>query len=302
MLLSETQAIKELAEILYPFLPGKPHPYADQDISFLGAAKLAGVEDFWLGGSKKTAIIKLFDLTLTNRPNKFCDLVINIVQKSLLYTNRDHPLTKEEIEKLNKTILKFNFKIPELWDQTFLHSLPSIKPEPYINNTSEFNSLQFKTNLIALTQMQANQRGFAFEKFLNELFSASQLAPRNSFRIIGEQIDGSFQIDSHNYLLEAKWQNDPIRESDLLIFNGKVSGKATWARGLFISYNSFSHDALEAFSRGKATNIIGMTSLDLFFILDDKISLTEAIRKKARWAAETGEFYKSLYELSGYYE
>lgn len=36
--LKEAQAATELAEKLYPFLPGKPHPYADQTLSFPGVA------------------------------------------------------------------------------------------------------------------------------------------------------------------------------------------------------------------------------------------------------------------------
>ena len=119
--------------------------------------------------------------------------------------------------------------------------------------------------------------------------------------IVGEQIDGSFQLDSSTYLLEAKWQSEPIRESELLVFHGKVSGKATWSRGLFLCYNTFSSESLIAFSKGKTTNIIGMTSQDLFFVLEENISLPDAIRYKTRWAAETGEFYKSIYELINIY-
>jgi hypothetical protein len=55
-------------------------------------------------------------------------------------------------------------------------------------------------------QLAPNPRGFAFERFLDELFTAFKLAPRRSFRLVGEQIDGSFHLASETYLLEAKWQ------------------------------------------------------------------------------------------------
>jgi len=42
----EMRAVTELAEVLYDFLPGTPHPRADQRISFPGAAAAAGVGDF----------------------------------------------------------------------------------------------------------------------------------------------------------------------------------------------------------------------------------------------------------------
>jgi hypothetical protein len=157
---------------------------------------------------------------------------------------------------------------------------------------------ELKQRLLDLDSLQAQQRGYAFERFLTDLFSAHGLVTRGSFRIVGEQIDGSLEIDSDTYLLEAKWCVQPTSEADLLVFRGKVESKTTWARGLFLSYNGFSKDALDAFALGKATNLIGMTGQDLFFILDEKLSLSDVVRMKARRAVETGEFYVRVFDLT----
>ena len=297
--LSDAQIVSELADHFYNYLPGKAHPYANQDISFQGVAISLDLGNYWQGGSKKPAISKLLEMTLKYNRDKFCPLVLAIVEKTMAYSNRGNTLTKEEIEDLNKLILKLNFKIPELWSNKFLDLLPSTKKEKA--EEVKLDLSVHKNILYELTKLNPNERGFAFEKFLNNLFDATKLTPRNSFRIVGEQIDGSFQLDSSTYLLEAKWQSEPIRESELLVFHGKVSGKATWSRGLFLCYNTFSSESLIAFSKGKTTNIIGMTSQDLFFVLEENISLPDAIRYKTRWAAETGEFYKSIYELINIY-
>jgi hypothetical protein len=156
---------------------------------------------------------------------------------------------------------------------------------------------ELKTRLIDLNEIDAHQRGFDFEKFLKDLFEAHDLAPRNSFRLVGEQIDGSFQFGSDVYLLEAKWQAKPTAQDDLLIFQGKVESKSTWTRGLFISNSGFSSDGLIAFARGRATNIIGMSGQDLYFIVSGEISFIDAIEKKARRAAETGEFFVPVFDL-----
>lgn len=296
MKLTEIQHIQELSQHLYHYLPGKAHPFADQDISFLGAAAAVELEKYWQGGSKQPAILKLLELTLKHDRDKFCPLILKIVERSMIYSNRSPQITREEIKELNEIIKKLGFKIPELWKSDFLNSLPTREPD-IIEEKEDIDLTKFKKQLIEITSLEPHPRGFAFEKFLNGLFTESGLFPRGSFRIIGEQIDGSFVLDSDTYLLEAKWQNNPVSEGDLLEFYGKVSGKATWSRGLFICYNKFSNEGLEAFSKGKSTNIIGMTSQDLFFILEGKKSLPDAIRAKARWAAETGEFYKSLYEI-----
>jgi len=155
-----------------------------------------------------------------------------------------------------------------------------------------------KQELIQLNTLDATKRGFAFERFLRELFTVFGLSPRSSFRLVGEQIDGSFQTGADSYLVEAKWHEKSTGQADLLVFREKVESKSTWSRGLFISYSGFTPDGLQAFSRGRSTNIIGMTGQDVYFILEGEVSLVEAINQKARRAAETGEFYVSVYELN----
>jgi len=299
--LKETQAISEIAELLYRFLPGNPHPFAAADISFPGVAKKLGLSKFWIGGSKKPAIIQLLQATLDHRRDQFCDLLVEIVRMGISYlSNKGEPVTRDEIVKLNQLITKVNFKIPDLWDPAFLDSLPSSQPikkeEPSSANQKTIESL--KNDLVGLTSLEAHKRGFALEKFLNEMFAAYNLEPRGSFRIVGEQIDGSFQIGTDVYLVEAKWHNKQIDQSDLLVFHGKVEGKSKWSRGLYVSYSGFTPDGLTAYSKGRPTNIIGMDSQDLFYILNGEMSLVEAINRKARRAAETGEFFVSVYTIS----
>jgi hypothetical protein len=91
---------------------------------------------------------------------------------------------------------------------------------------------KLREELLSISNLEPQQRGFAFEKFLNELFPLFDLAPRNSFRLVGKQIDGSFQLNADTYLVEAKWQAKPTAQDDLLIFRGKVEAKSTWAQGL----------------------------------------------------------------------
>lgn len=156
---------------------------------------------------------------------------------------------------------------------------------------------KLKDQFLMLDKLDPHNRGFEFEKFLKDLFECHQLAPRSSFRLTGEQIDGSFELNGDVYLLEAKWHTKQTAQIDLLAFREKVESKSAWSRGLFVSISGFTDDGLTAFARGRATNIIGMTGQDLFFILSGDISLTDALSLKTRKAAETGEFYVPVFEL-----
>ncbi len=137
-----------------------------------------------------------------------------------------------------------------------------------------------------------------FAKRLN--FSIFKLSPRSSFRNPGEQIDGSFRLNDDFYLLEAKWHQNRTPAADLHVFEGKLSTKAKWARGVFISWMGFTDEGLTAFVKGK--RVICVSGYDLYHSLSHGIALPDLLDAKLRHAAETGEPYAQfdrLYTLKG---
>ncbi len=145
---------------------------------------------------------------------------------------------------------------------------------------------QLGRELVTISELAPQARGYSFEQFLKSLFDVHGMEGREPFRVRGEQIDGSFQLEGETYLLEAKWQNSPTGVAELHAFNGKVEEKAAWARGLFVSYSGFTEDGLHAFGRGK--RLICMDGYDLSEILSQELSLADVLKRKARRAAETG--------------
>lgn len=152
-----------------------------------------------------------------------------------------------------------------------------------------------KSKLMALVELEPHPRGYAFEQFLIELFRAYGLQPNSPFKLVGEQIDGSFKFDGEFYLLEAKWHGPRTPASDLRNFHGKVEEKAAWARGLFISNSGFTEEGLLAF--GRAKSIICMDGLDLWTMLERRIPLTEVLDRKVRHAAERGAVFCAVADL-----
>ena len=140
--------------------------------------------------------------------------------------------------------------------------------------------------LLEVSELAPQPRGYAFEKFLKGMFDAYGLSARASFRLVGEQIDGSFMSGGHTYLLEARWTNNLVDAATLRAFNAKVQDKASWSRGLLVSYSGFSSDGLSAFGRGNS--VICMDGRDLHALLSGGLDLATVLARKARWAAETG--------------
>jgi len=153
---------------------------------------------------------------------------------------------------------------------------------------------QLKRKFSDLSKIKPQKRGLEFEKFLNSLFKIYDLNPKESFRNTGEQIDGSLQIGNETYLLEAKWHKKKIGQKDLLSFNELVSGKAMWARGIFISFSGFTDIGLKAFANGRRTSIICMDGKDIEYLLKSDLTLSQAISSKLRHAVESNEAFGRL--------
>lgn len=164
---------------------------------------------------------------------------------------------------------------------------------------SEFDFEKYLNELKDLADYRDNPqaRGYQFERYLNRLFKDCVLEPRESFRIKGEQIDGSFVLRNDIYLLEAKWTNRQTEKSDLVVFNEKVSSKSGFTRGLFISFAGYSNDAVETFCNGRKVNIVLMTVQELAVALTRKMDISIVIWNKVRALAEEGNYNKQVYEM-----
>ena len=156
-------------------------------------------------------------------------------------------------------------------------------------------SSELKSKLMEVSQLEPQARGYAFEKFLKDLFDANGLSARASFRLVGEQIDGSFELAAETYLLEAKWTSLQTGATDLRSFNAKVEEKAAWSRGLFVSHSGFTPDGLAAFGRGK--RVVCMDGFDLYEMLDKNLSFADVMAKKIRHAAESGNPFVRVRDL-----
>ncbi|WP_367873110.1 restriction endonuclease [Luteolibacter sp. Populi] len=166
---------------------------------------------------------------------------------------------------------------------------------PPIQAFAREHFVRLKSALWEIFKLDPQAKGYAFEKFLKELFDSFGLNAKEPFRIRGEQIDGSFILAAHTYLVEAKWQAQPTGAADLHVFQGKLDQKASWARGLFISYSGFTAEGLDAFGRGK--KVICMDGGDLNECLQREVPLSELLDRKDRWAVETGRPYVPFNEL-----
>jgi hypothetical protein len=305
----EEQALTEVSALLYSYLPASGAAY-----TFGEAARDAGVGDLWPGVgrglSKGPALTELLQRTLSTRRDRFCSLIEQIVRNGLSYRGRKGaPVMRTDIEKLNSALVKVGFKIPDLWNRKFLESLPSppgagaSPAAPRQTPTEQVPEVRpqldlLKTSFLDLNDMRDRQKaGLKLESLLNHLFALFSLEPSRPFRIVGEQIDGAFALDSAVYLVEAKWMKEPVNAANLYTLRVKIEGKSQFTRGLFLSINGFSSEAVDAITRGKSPNFIMMDGSHLYRVLDGYLPLDTLLRRLVRHVAETGEPYLPVNRL-----
>lgn len=157
---------------------------------------------------------------------------------------------------------------------------------------------EIRTKFLAYIQHpNASERGYELEKMLNDLFRLFELNPRGAFRRTGEQIDGAFFHDGAHFLLEAKWQKNPVNLADLRDFDKAVKTSLDNTLGLFVSINGFSEEALQGYVLGERPSIVCMDGADLMMVLEAKIDLSDLLRRKRDIAVDKRKIYVSAAQI-----
>lgn len=288
--LKHSNAINKLADAFYSFLPGSGNKKWSNHITFATVASNCGVGHFWKAGSKLPAIIYLLENTYEHAGGNFEKLVTQIITRGIVYRRKRNPIAREEIEHINSILLNLERKFPPLWNREFLENLPSHPKENSTKQKSYNYGLFLKKFNELLKEKNKQKAGLDFEKFLYDLFEHFNLAPSKPFSLLGEQIDGSFELDHQTYLIEAKWCYNPIQQKDLLVFRGKIEGKSRFTRGVFISYSGYTKNSTEALHKGKELTFFLLDGEELYYILYNEINLIDVLRFKRR-AMEEGNIY-----------
>lgn len=186
--------------------------------------------------------------------------------------------------RLNALVTRLGGKpLPTGFDEP--ETPPQASPPPERKGPSEQTLADLEREFLALTGMNdaAQARGYAFERFLKRWFDAWGLDARASFKLVGEQIDGSFEHRGSVYLIEAKWTDAKTDAAALRSFQEKAGDGFEGTRGLFVSFSGFTDQGLVAFN---AKRVILMHGMDVFEALRRRISLDEVIAAKFRRGTE----------------
>lgn len=142
-----------------------------------------------------------------------------------------------------------------------------------------------------MVESNAQARGYLLETFLADLFEHEGLQPKGSFKLTGEQIDGSFVWRNRTCLIEAKWVKEPVAGADFGAFNYKIEGKTADTRGLYISINGYSQEAMKGMNAKGALKFVCLDGAHIMRSVLSEDGLPAILERVWRHADETGEAY-----------
>lgn len=148
---------------------------------------------------------------------------------------------------------------------------------------------ELKDEKVYTTRQDKQRRGYEFEKYLFDQFEKEDIFVKRPFKGRGEQVDGGIFFNGSWYLVEAKWHSKELPVSEVYSFKGKVDGKLTGTKGVFISWSGYSNECADALSMGKELNVILCNSLDVEAA--EKVGWSEVLRHKLMFASLYGEVY-----------
>lgn len=137
------------------------------------------------------------------------------------------------------------------------------------------------------TNADRQDRGYKLERLLADLFRAYDMEYRPSYKVAGEQIDGSFHF---------RGLGTPSA-GDLLTFKAKVDGKIESTRGIFTAMAGYDDDVLEHViktARGSRNNVILFSGRDVTLLFEGNVGLEDALTAKIDAAEQEGRMWHPL--------
>ena len=161
------------------------------------------------------------------------------------------------------------------------------KKEDYFSQLLKLNE-----RFVELTQEEKQKRGYELEKVFADLMKISGIPVDESFKIVGEQIDGAIKYDGHYYLVELKWTEKKASQKDIANLYLKVEGKLE-ARGIFIAMNGYTNEVLASLPKGKNIKVLLFEGRHLANVLSGIYTFQELLEHAISQASLRGEIYCS---------
>lgn len=137
-------------------------------------------------------------------------------------------------------------------------------------------------------------RGYRLEEMLGEVAQLDGLRYRPPSRKgTVTQTDGMVGYDGFQYLVEARWRNEPADVAALATLAHKAGRNLQSTRGLFLSIVGFRDEVVREIETG-TKNVLLMTGQEFLLVLEGRVTLERALQLKVDEGANRGHIFFDL--------
>lgn len=159
----------------------------------------------------------------------------------------------------------------------------------------KIDSLKTDLETLGREKLGTAEGGYAFEKWLYELFILFDIMARKSYREPGgRQIDMAITLDGNHYIIEAKFTKGQVSVSDIDSLYGKLRKLADGTKGIIISMSGFDSHSIKQASSDRTWILMMDYSHIYSLILNNAMELPDVIRRIHRNASQVGESFLAL--------
>ncbi len=156
---------------------------------------------------------------------------------------------------------------------------------------------EFRDRFDRIYFLEPEERGDAYERLLNDIFSYYFPHAFQGFNRTGEQLDGQFYFDGHWYFVEIRWRKESASAADISVLRARArSGFAGDVRAVFISYNGFSQECLDSLE-ATGERVIPLTGYDFRSVLECEIALDVLLHRIQAFLIKNKKTYVSASEV-----
>jgi len=286
------ELVDQMAEQLEALLPVVGGVYSLED-----AAADCGLADLWPGGlGQRETVRVLLHGALARGGKVLVDVVSVITRFGCRRLRREGRRTDSGalglVEVLLRMIGNRRFGGELRSEALTMENWGQHEFGPGVLEGGELDLLPLRRRFERLGGMtERARRGAAFERLLVVLLDVFGLEPRGDLRREGEQVDATFALEGHIWLVEAKWTEEPAEPIALRDFAGKLAARPGRVLGVFVSVAGFTAGAIGCAKESRP----GMLLLDdahVRRVLDGTERLDDLLRRLHRRLVEKGESYE----------
>ena len=142
-----------------------------------------------------------------------------------------------------------------------------------------------KRDLCRVVSLAEKGRGPALAAALPRLFEHFGMPAKDPFVVTPDGGFGAFDIEGRSYLVESRWQAEPIGRREIGEHLVRIHNRPDGAGGLYISASGYSEAALaECASALGSRPVVLCQAEELFLLLEFERDLTRFLRAKIRAA------------------